>query len=82
MVFDILDAPRIHQGSYISIFRTLPSRKVVQLLGSLLGYIKEATYQFSHLNPPGKWSNSWVLQSVIQESKRTLEVPERNLGSV
>ena len=31
-----------------------------------LGYIKEATYQFSHLYLHGKWSNSWVLQSVIQ----------------
>ena len=48
------------------------------------GYIKEAAHQFSDLYPPGKWSNSWVLQSVIQvsslESKRTLEVPERILG--
>ena len=48
------------------------------------GYIQEATYQFSSLHPPGKWSNSWILQSVIQvsssESKRTLEVPERSFG--
>jgi hypothetical protein len=49
-----------------------------------LGYIKEATYQFSDFYPPGQWSNSWVLQSVIQvsskESKRTLQVSERSLG--
>ena len=47
-------------------------------------YINEATYQFSDLYLPGKWSNSWILQSVIQvssmESKRTLVVPERSLG--
>ena len=39
---------------------------------------------FFGLYPPGKWSISWVLQSVIQvsslESKRTLVVPERSLG--
>ena len=34
MVFNILDFPNIHQGSYISIFRSLPSWEVVQLLGS------------------------------------------------
>ena len=33
VVFDIMDAPRIHQGSYVSIFQSLPSWKVVQLLG-------------------------------------------------
>ena len=31
-VFGIMVAPRIHQRSYISIFRSLPSLKVVQLL--------------------------------------------------
>ena len=50
------------------------------------GYIKDVTYQFSSLYPPGKWSNSWVLQSVIQvsslESKRTLVVPERTLCGI
>ena len=48
------------------------------------GYIKEATYQFSSLYPPGKCFISWVLQSVIQvsslESKRMLVVPERSFG--
>ena len=48
------------------------------------GYIKEAAYQFSNLYLPGKCSNSWVLQSVIQvssmESKRMLVVPERSFG--
>jgi hypothetical protein len=34
VVFDIMDAPRIHQESYVSIFTSLPSRKVVKLLGS------------------------------------------------
>ena len=34
MVFDMVDAPRILPGSYISIFKFLPSWKVVQLLGS------------------------------------------------
>jgi len=47
-------------------------------------YIKEATYQFSDVFLPGKWSNSWVLQNVIEvssmESKRTLVVPEGGLG--
>ena len=32
MVFDILDAPRIHQGSYILISRSLPSLEVLHLL--------------------------------------------------
>ena len=48
------------------------------------GYIKEATYQIPSLYLPGKWSNSRVLQSVVQvssvESERTLKVPERSLG--
>ena len=34
VVFDIRDAPRIHKGSYVSIFRSLHSWKLVQLLGS------------------------------------------------
>ena len=32
VVFDMVDAPRIHQGSYISIFKSLPSWKVLHLL--------------------------------------------------
>jgi hypothetical protein len=31
--FDIKNVPRIHEGSYVSIFRSLPSLKFVQLLG-------------------------------------------------
>ena len=50
------------------------------------GYIKEAMYEFSNLYIPGKWSNSWVLQSVLQvsslESKRILKVPERSVGGI
>jgi hypothetical protein len=53
VVFNIRDIPNIPQGSYVSIFITL-------------GYIKEATYQFSDIYLPGKWANSWVLQSIIQ----------------
>ena len=34
VVFEMVDASRIHPGSYISIFKFLPSWKVVQLLGS------------------------------------------------
>ena len=34
VVFDLLDVQRIHQGNYISIFRSLPSWKAIQLLGS------------------------------------------------
>ena len=49
--------------------------------------VKEAAYKFSDLlYPPGKWFNSWVLQSIDQvlsvESKRMLEVPERSLGGI
>ena len=33
VVFDIMNAPRIHKGSYVLIFTSLPSWKVVQLLG-------------------------------------------------
>ena len=32
VVFDMVDAPRIHQGSYISIFRSLPACEVLHLL--------------------------------------------------
>ena len=32
VVFDMVDCPRIHQGSYISIFRSLPSWEVLHLL--------------------------------------------------
>ena len=35
VVFQMVDASRIHPGSYLSIFKFLPSWKVVQLLGSL-----------------------------------------------
>ena len=34
VVFEWVDASRIHPGNYISIFKFLSSRKVVQLLGS------------------------------------------------
>ena len=34
VVFEMVDASRIHQGSYISIFKSLPSWKVLHLLGS------------------------------------------------
>ena len=33
-VFDIRDVPRIYKGSYVSIFTSLPSWKMVKLLGS------------------------------------------------
>ena len=32
MVFDMVDAPRIHQGSRVSIFRSLPAWEVLHLL--------------------------------------------------
>ena len=32
VVFDMVDAPRIHQGSYISIFRSVPAWEVLHLL--------------------------------------------------
>jgi hypothetical protein len=38
VVFDISDVPRIHQGSYVYIFTSLPSWKVVKLLGSPEGH--------------------------------------------
>ena len=100
-----MDVPRMHQGSCISIFRSLPTWKVLHLLcvsrassWSLCGpwwhlrgffldimnvpsiYMKESAYSFSDLYKPGKCSNSWLLQSIIQvsslESKRMLVVPE------
>ena len=61
MFFDIGDVSRIHQGSYISIFKSPPDWEVLRLLG-----VSRAS--------------SWCLQSVIMESKRTLEVPDRSLG--
>ena len=48
------------------------------------GYSRKLHINFLGFYPPGKWSNSWVLQSVIQvsslESMRTMEVPERSFG--
>ena len=32
VIFDMVDAPRIHQGSYISIFRSLPAWEVLHLI--------------------------------------------------
>ena len=50
------------------------------------GYIKEGMYEFSNLCITGKWSNSLVLQSVLQvsslESTRMLKVPERSVGGI
>ena len=34
LVFDMVDVPRIHQGSYISIFKSLPSWEVLHLLST------------------------------------------------
>jgi hypothetical protein len=49
VVFEMVDASRIHQGSYISIFKSLPSWKVLHLLGSaerhpsvILGVLEDA----------------------------------------
>ena len=57
MVFDIMDVFYIYQWSYISIFRSLPSWKVVQLLGSperhpsvFHGVLEDAG---------GSWEESW-----------------------
>ena len=50
------------------------------------GYIKEGMYEFSNLCITGKWSNSLVLQSVLQvsslKSTRMLKVPERSVGGI
>jgi hypothetical protein len=47
--------------------------------------LRKLHINFSDLFLPGKWSNSWVLQSIIEvsslESKRTLVVPERIFDS-
>ena len=63
--FNMMDVSRIHQGSYISIFKSLPAWEVLHLLG-----ISGA----SSWSPRGRWR--LFLQSVIQvssmESKRTL----------
>jgi hypothetical protein len=45
-----------------------------------LGYIKEATYQFSHLYPSGNGQTPGFYRASSKESKRMLEVPERSLG--
>ena len=57
VVFEMVDASRIHPGSYISIFKFLPSWKVVQLLGSperhpsvILGVYEDAG---------GSWEEFW-----------------------
>ena len=48
VVFEMLDTTRMHQGSSISIFKSLPSWKVVQHLGSpMVGGDKENV-----TNPP------------------------------
>ena len=68
MVFDIMDVSRIHQGSYMSIFRYLPFWEVLSS---------------QCVSRASSWS-LWFLLSVFQvsciESRRTLEVPERSLS--
>ena len=53
VVFDMVDAPRVHQGSYISIFRSLPSGAVLHLL-----YFSRA----SSWSLRGRW---WILRGVL-----------------
>jgi hypothetical protein len=76
MVFDIMDAPWIHQGSYVSIFRSLPSWKVdvsechPRSLRGHWRFLRRVLVVFDIMDAPrihqGKWTNSWVFQSVIQ----------------
>ena len=103
VVFDMVDAPGIHEGSFIEIFRSLPSWKVVQLLDSSME--SKRTLVVPERSLCGFWRNGCpndtsrklhinflistflksapsprCLQSVIMESKRTLEVPDRSLS--
>ena len=53
MVFDIMNIHNIHQGSYVSIFRSLPSWEVVLLLGSPERHLRSLR---------GRW---WFLRGVL-----------------
>ena len=102
VVFDVMDVPMIHQGSYISIFISLPSREVLHLLcvsrasswslkrrlevpkRSLGGFwdggcpkdtLRKLHTDFQVSTFLGSAPSPIFLQSVIMESKRTLEVP-------
>ena len=83
MVLDMVDVSRIHPERFILIFKSLPSLKVIQLLGSpehhlsvILGVLEDSTFL-------GSAPSLMCLQSVIQvsslETKRMLEVPVRSL---
>ena len=55
VVFDMMDDPRIHQGSCISIFIRLPTWEVLQLLGEWGGNKTWPTH------PPTNWSQNSAL---------------------
>ena len=68
MVFEMADAPRILPGSYISIFKFLPSWKVVQLLGSPEHHPRSLT---------GRW---WFLRGLLVVMD-IMDVPRIHQGS-
>ena len=106
----MVDASRIHQGSYISIFKSLPPGKwsnswVLQSFIQVSSLESKRTIEAPERSLGGFWHGGcpkdtqrklhinfqistslgsalypMYLQSVIMESKRTLEVPERSLG--
>jgi hypothetical protein len=95
VVFGIRDAPRIHKGSYVSIFISLPSWKGVKLLGSperhprsLRGrwrFLRGVLVVFDISDVPRihqGYQTPGFSRASSKESMRTLEVPERSLGGL
>ena len=54
VVFEMVDASRIYQGSHISIFKSVTSWKVVQLLGRPHYYFLSPASIFTRLKSPAK----------------------------
>ena len=83
----VIDVPRIHQGSYIPIFRSQPSevlhsviqvsclesKRTLYVPERSLGRGYSPSIKFKVTTFPGSAPSSMCLQSVIMESKRTLE---------
>ena len=62
VVLEILDVPRVHQGCYISIFRYLPSWKVVKLLQSGRPWFSRAPSKCPPWSLRGPW---WLPRGVL-----------------
>ena len=92
VVFDMVDAPRIHQGSYISIYRSLPAWEVLHLLcvsrassWSLRGcwrFLRGVLVVFEMVDAPRILPGSYISIFKFLSSRKVVKLlgsPERHL---